>query len=383
MKEFDSYPLKEIGITRVGRLTELDIIGIPVWFASRPNSRCLSVTQGKGLTDRHARISAMMEAAEYAYAENADPLISCIGSMDEMEKQQRKTINLAALSMVQFSKFDRHQSRSWVEGVSLISGMKILTPYETVGMDMRVPSLWDNQAFRMSSVGLAAGFDLDHAIAHALFEVIENDATSLIDAIGLIPSKMKVIDEREFKAQNLRAVISQVKNAGLKTTFHRLKSGTGYAVMGAIIEDAIVSNPRRRHGGYAARVDQEDAALAALLEAAQSRLTDISGAREDIAIAEFLEIVKSNPDLKASQTLGVAEDEIADRAKPNIEEMLANCMRAGAEDVILFKLGGADIGIEVVKILVPGLDQSFADGQTHFGANTLRAFLELAEGGKP
>jgi YcaO-like protein with predicted kinase domain len=48
--------LQEIGITRVGDITGLDRIGIPVWIAVRPNSRTLSVSQGKGLDAPAARI---------------------------------------------------------------------------------------------------------------------------------------------------------------------------------------------------------------------------------------------------------------------------------------------------------------------------------------
>ena len=41
---------REFGITRVGSITELDRIGIPVVQAVRPLSRSVSVNQGKGLT---------------------------------------------------------------------------------------------------------------------------------------------------------------------------------------------------------------------------------------------------------------------------------------------------------------------------------------------
>jgi ribosomal protein S12 methylthiotransferase accessory factor len=61
--------LPGLGVTRVGEITGLDRIGIPVWFAVRPNARTLSVSQGKGLSDAAARASAVMEAVELAHAE--------------------------------------------------------------------------------------------------------------------------------------------------------------------------------------------------------------------------------------------------------------------------------------------------------------------------
>ena len=39
-----------MGITRVAVLTGLDVLGIPVVAATRPNSRSIAVHQGKGVT---------------------------------------------------------------------------------------------------------------------------------------------------------------------------------------------------------------------------------------------------------------------------------------------------------------------------------------------
>ena len=50
-------------------MTGLDWVGIPVYQAARPNSRSLSVSQGKGLTPTQAKVSALMEALEGFHAE--------------------------------------------------------------------------------------------------------------------------------------------------------------------------------------------------------------------------------------------------------------------------------------------------------------------------
>ena len=60
-----------LGITRLGEITGLDSLGIPVAFATRPNSFSLSVNLGKGRDQASARASAAMEAAEIAIAERA------------------------------------------------------------------------------------------------------------------------------------------------------------------------------------------------------------------------------------------------------------------------------------------------------------------------
>jgi len=59
-----------MGITRLGNLTGLDRIGIPVTVAVRPNSRSVSVSQGKGVDVLQALASAMMEAVELFHGED-------------------------------------------------------------------------------------------------------------------------------------------------------------------------------------------------------------------------------------------------------------------------------------------------------------------------
>src|ERR1700748_1478781 len=61
-----------MGITRVAVLTGLDVIGIPVVAAYRPNSRSVAVHQGKGTTLVAAKASAVMEAVESYHAENIE-----------------------------------------------------------------------------------------------------------------------------------------------------------------------------------------------------------------------------------------------------------------------------------------------------------------------
>src|SRR5579863_2002665 len=63
-----------MGITRLGNVTGLDRIGIPVAIAVRPNSRSVSVSQGKGLDLPQAMASALMESCEGFHAEAVGPL---------------------------------------------------------------------------------------------------------------------------------------------------------------------------------------------------------------------------------------------------------------------------------------------------------------------
>src|SRR4051794_11806268 len=56
--------LSTAGITRIADVTGLDRLDIPVAVVTRPNSRGLSVAQGKGLDFGAAKVSGVMEALE-------------------------------------------------------------------------------------------------------------------------------------------------------------------------------------------------------------------------------------------------------------------------------------------------------------------------------
>ncbi len=56
--------MSAMGITRIADVTGLDTIDIPVVMVSRPNSRSVSVSQGKGCTLAAAKASGLMESVE-------------------------------------------------------------------------------------------------------------------------------------------------------------------------------------------------------------------------------------------------------------------------------------------------------------------------------
>ena len=58
--------LKNIGVTRIADITNLDRLGIPVFSSIRPSAApgAISIYSGKGSTNERARISAIMESFE-------------------------------------------------------------------------------------------------------------------------------------------------------------------------------------------------------------------------------------------------------------------------------------------------------------------------------
>ena len=98
------------------------MIGIPVWFASRPNSRGLAVSQGKGLKHAQARLSAVMESVETAYAERCETLIRGRASHAELVAGGRRGVSFARMLRCASEQIDPDRPRFWVEGRMWRSG---------------------------------------------------------------------------------------------------------------------------------------------------------------------------------------------------------------------------------------------------------------------
>ena len=97
-----------MGITRLGNITGLDRIGIPVVAAIRPNSRSVSVSQGKGLDLSQAMASALMEAIEGFHAEEVGESLCVTDVVDPLT------------SCTTGRRFDLDVPISWLEGFDLL-----------------------------------------------------------------------------------------------------------------------------------------------------------------------------------------------------------------------------------------------------------------------
>ncbi|HEV3192357.1 MAG TPA: YcaO-like family protein, partial [Polyangiaceae bacterium] len=170
--------MRRFGITRIATTTHLDRIGIPVVAACRPNSRSLAVSQGKGLTLEAARASALMESIECHHAEHIlAPLV--LASHRNLCREQI-VADIRGLPRVNSGCFDEDRPILWIAGVDLLSRRRIFVPYEVVHLDFRLPLPPASGGFLMSSNGLASGNQLGEAISHAICELVERDANTLL-----------------------------------------------------------------------------------------------------------------------------------------------------------------------------------------------------------
>jgi ribosomal protein S12 methylthiotransferase accessory factor len=356
-------PLSPFGITRVGDLTDLDVIGLPVWFATRPNARALSVSQGKGLTHEQARISAVMESIEGAVAEQTRGLVSEFGSLARMTGEGQRLVSLRGLVRCRSALLDPDRERAWVRGVDYTTGADILAPYELVGMDMRVNFPWDSRAFHVSSVGLAAGPDFAFAASRALLEAIEHDAVSLVQTLGLQGCLVQQLRHEAGVHSGLDEAVKKICAAGLEPRLFNLTNRLGVPAVAAVIKRPVLhadGSGERLSGGYACRLDPCEAALAALLEAVQSRLTNIAGSRDDMDPSQY-EAGGNFIAPLASGAVTLSEFAAAHRPVSGLssievlEELVSRLAVAGQRQIAFFDLPCPVRGIHVVRTLVPGL----------------------------
>src|SRR5262245_34190876 len=167
--------MKGIGITRIANVTGLDCVGIPVCLAVRPNSRSLSVAQGKGLTVDAAKASALMESIETWHAESLR--VPLRRESASVPRREGSVLEPQKLPLKRPGVFDESEPILWLEGWDFVVGRPTYVPEELVNLNSLV---WDDaRRFAPSSNGLAAGNHLLEALVHGLCEVIERDALCL------------------------------------------------------------------------------------------------------------------------------------------------------------------------------------------------------------
>ncbi|HUU76046.1 MAG TPA: YcaO-like family protein, partial [Methanoregulaceae archaeon] len=250
------------GITRVADITSLDRIGIPVFSSIRPTAQsgAISVYNGKGATPIEARVSAMMEGIERYSAEN--------GKIDlEIDRfshisGQRTTLN--PLDLILPHKADPDMPIPWITGYDIMQEEEIAVPASAVFHPLAVEY---PQLFRTSTNGLASGNTTEEAIFHALMEVIERDAWSLVEATR--DTGPEIV---EIKDPLTRSLLDKFSSAEVDVTIKNITSEIGIPTFAAVSDDIRLKDPALLTIGMGTHTSARIAVLRALTEMAQSRL---------------------------------------------------------------------------------------------------------------
>ncbi len=355
------------GITRVANVTGLDVIGLPVVMVCRPNSRSLAVSQGKGLDLAAAHASGLMEAIELWHAERIERPVR-LATHNQLRFAHR-IANLAGLPRSSAGSFHDEQKALWIEGVDLPTGEPILVPYELVHMDTTRPMPPGSGCFAFSSNGLASGNHPLEAISHGLCEVIERDAATLADFRGDAAEAESRVDLSTVDDPLCREVLDLYARGGVAVAVWDIASDLGVPTFRAMVLDreADPFHVRGAGGGMGCHPSRGVALLRALTEAAQSRLTTIAGARDDMPLrkyenwrdAESLERLRRTVvDVTPTRDFHAVPDFAAETFEEDLAALSGRLAAAGFHEVIAIDLTHPGLGLPVFRIVVPGLETS-------------------------
>ena len=356
-----------MGITRIADVTGLDTIDIPVVMVCRPNSRSVSVSQGKGSTLAAARASGLMESVEGFHAEHVLlPLrVACLRDMQQL-------VQIAALNSlptVEDSPFHSDYPITWIESEELVTGQSLWLPYEMVHTNYTYPRPSGSGCFPASSNGLASGNNIVEATVHGICEVIERDAIALWHQFGPASVNRTSIAPASIDNPLCLEALDKLDAAGQDCFIWDITSDTGIPTYFSVIMER---NSHTRHIGVGsgAHLSREVALLRALHEAVQVRTTYIVGARDDITLDEY---TPEGIDAKHqffgnfihhssfSTDFGQTVDLDSDSVEEDLATLLSKLQAAGISEVLRVDLHKPEFEIAVVRIVIPGLEAPHDD----------------------
>lgn len=323
--------LSDMGITRIANITGLDCIGIPVCIAIRPNSKNMAVSQGKGYSLALAKVSAVMESIESWHVENVD-CEYIKGSYHALSAQQ-PLVDPSDFVVLPEEAIDiqQHQLR-WIKVKELFSGDMVYLPRQLYSLDT-TEERDVADVFRTSSNGLASGNSYAEALVHSLCELIERDATQRWFHASPQVQDASLLDNNSITSEAAKQFIKKISDQDLAVYIWQISNQSQVPSYFCSITDSQ-RLPHSLFSGAGTHLHSEVALLRAITEAAQARLTYISGSRDDV-FPEFYREFDPTPvvqQLLNMQATGVYQH--VDTSFASFEQAVDNILTALAKQDI-------------------------------------------------
>jgi ribosomal protein S12 methylthiotransferase accessory factor len=421
---------KEIGITRISDITFMDRLYIPNYSTTLPGTDDIFwVYGGKGTTRAQAKVSALMESIErYSSMPSINPRTTINDSYLHLSDSFDKVLHPAEVIEPVNPNYNEASTLDFLIGYDLLNDEEILVP-AGIAYYRYFPKHPTVSIFQCSHTnGLASGTVLEEAICHALCEVIERDAVSIADlCASCIPYNIvekigesfeeadcldshlldsigaKFVDEptiypdieidevtREFPP--IKNLLRKFSDAGIPLMIKNItQKDIHIPTIAASSIDWITHDYGLFAKGYGTHLDSRVALVRAITELAQTRAANIQGARDDLKRIQYKdndEIYKRKWQFMTSSSLTgqnhqqnvinfskigtyVSKDILSD-----INFILAVLKEAGIRRAIIVNLTNPDIGIPVVRAIVPGLE-TFEVTHSVMGSRAKKCFNEL------
>lgn len=352
--------LPKAGMEELVDITGMDNIGIPVYSISRPGASkgAVSNYNGKGPTPEQAMASAVMEAMERYSAEQRDDDEIVYGTIKEATDVGPTVDPRELIIPMRFLNYIEDGVIAWCRGYDLFNGEYVWVPANAV-FHPYFPD-GDMQIFRYHTNGIAAGNTLEEAILHALLELVERDAWSIFE-FRETPMPDVNVPEGSICAQ----MIEKFRQGGVEIHLKDLTHDLGIPTIGAAADDVATKDPELLSIGVGTHLNPEIAAIRAITEAAQSRTTHKHGVKASAEKQKRSQELGYERVKKANCIWFEDSDEAVDLDKmerldteyvlDDIEAVLQKLADNGFDRVIAVDLT-RDIGVPVVRMIVPGLE---------------------------
>lgn len=352
--------LPKAGMEPLEDITGVDNIGIPVYSISRPNASKGAVNNynGKGPTPEQAMASAVMEAMERYSAEQRDSDEIVYGTIKEAMEVGPTVDPREMILPMRFLNYIDDGMIAWCLGYDLFRGERVWVPANAVYHPYFPDG--DMQIFRYHTNGIAAGNTMEEAILHALLELVERDAWSIFEF-----REKGVPDIEVSEGTVCWNLIQKFKEGGVEIHLKDLTHDLGIPTIGAAADDVATKNPELLSIGVGTHLNPEIAAIRAITEVAQSRTTHKHGAKTNAKLQKinqdmgYERIKKANriwfDDSSEKIRLDDMEHLDTEYVLDDIEVVLQRLADNGFDRVVAVDLT-RDIGVPVVRMIVPGLE---------------------------
>jgi len=359
--------MPQMGITRIANVTGLDRIGIPVVMVCRPNSRSIAVSQGKGLTLNAAKASGLMESVESWHAERIELPLK-LGSFADLSANHA-FIDIDRLPAMRGSRYQPGLPILWVESVNLLDDTGFWLPYEIVHSFYAHPAPAGSGCFAQSSNGLASGNHYLEAVAHAICECVERDASSLWHHRSKARRDATKLDQDTIADECWVELLAKLERADLAVTVWNTTSDTGIPSFECVVLDTTQAGVHPGQGA-GCHPSKSIALVRAITEAVQVRTTYIAGSRDDLTHAEFTPDELEQRNRSFHDLVGSAPGKVDFKQlethefrsfEQDVDWLLHRLGAVGIDQVLCVDLSKASLDIPVVRVVIPGLEAPHDD----------------------
>jgi ribosomal protein S12 methylthiotransferase accessory factor len=378
-----------VGVTRVAVITGLSTLGIPNAQAFRPNDQwSTTVGSGKSDTVTGARIGAVMEEvekwAQERYSQDIERHVDCVASVEQLRRRGADVVDPLSLDLPYDSPYDPAAAMAWVRCLDLVSGKPCLLP-AAAAAHSRLPQdiYYSARGARktVTSNGLASGMVLAEALTHALCEYVERHARAM-DAIvhenpGAPWAERRAMVDLARVPPSTRRLVRKIERAGYRLVARPIARDIPIPTFIATIllpdgpaERMLFGDGWQQASGWAAHPDPGIALDMAILEASQTIMSQVAGAREDLALAarslgrhertESRRHAWLTPEFDrdaARLPFDVVPGFVSSDAAADVRWIVRQLRTAGLERVLMLDYSNDEIApARVVRVILPGLE---------------------------